>query len=382
MTMDRVALAMLLAMQLGCGEKRPEDNGARVVQQPFGAAGGKAVEVVTLTNGRGMEVRVMTYGAIIVSLKAPDQNGTPGDVVLGYDSLAGYLRDSPYFGAVVGRYGNRIAKGRFALDGTEYKLAVNNGPNHLHGGLRGFDKVVWAAEPFDDSSGVGVHLTYTSPDGEEGYPGTLRAEVTYTLTARNELLIDYQAATDKATPVNLTQHSYFNLAGGGDILAHLLTIHADSFTPVDSTLIPTGRLAPVGGTPFDFRQPTAIGARIAVAEQQLEFGGGYDHNFVLTRPDTGMALAATVTDPVSGRTLEIRTTEPGIQFYSGNFLDGSLTGKGGTVYRHRTGFCLETQHFPDSPNHPQFPSTILEPGRTYRSHTSWTFGTLGSRATS
>lgn len=382
MTMERVALALLLGIQLGCGGQRSDDNEPRLVRHPFGTADGKAVELITLTNGRGMEVRVMTYGAIIVSLKAPDQHGVPGDVVLGYDSLAGYLQASPYFGAVVGRYGNRIAKGRFALNGAEYRLAVNNGPNHLHGGVRGFDKVVWSAEPFEDQRGVGVRLGYTSPDGEEGYPGTLRAQVTYTLTTRNELLIDYQATTDKATPVNLTQHSYFNLAGGGDILGHQLTIQADSFTPVDSTLIPTGHLAPVDGTPFDFRQPTAIGARIAAADQQLGFGGGYDHNFVLTRADTGMALAAVVADPVSGRTLEIRTTEPGIQFYSGNFLDGSLTGKGGTVYRHRTGFCLETQHFPDSPNHPQFPSTILEPGQTYRSHTAWTLGTVGSRATS
>lgn len=384
MTMHRVALALWLGLQLGCVAQRPEgprDSPGRE-RQAFGTApDGKAVELITLTNGRGMEVRVMTYGAIIVSLTVPDRNGVPGDVVLGYDSLAGYLRSSPYFGAVVGRYGNRIAKGRFTLDGTEYRLAVNNGLNHLHGGVRGFDKVVWAAEPFQDQGGVGVRLAYTSPDGEEGYPGTLRAQVTYTLTERNELRIDYQATTDKATPVNLTQHSYFNLAGRGDILGHLLTIKADSFTPVDSTLIPTGILAPVEKTPFDFRVPTAIGARIGAADQQLRFGGGYDHNFVLTRPDTGMALAAVVADSASGRTLEIRTTEPGIQFYSGNFLDGSLTGKGGTVYRHRTGFCLETQHFPDSPNHPQFPSTILEPGQTYQSHTTWSFGTFAASAT-
>lgn len=383
MRMDRVALALWLGLQLGCVAQRPDgrQEGPGLERQTFGTApDGKAVELITLRNGRGMEVRVMTYGAIIVSLTVPDRNGVPGDVVLGYDSLAGYLHESPYFGAVVGRYGNRIAKGRFTLNGTEYRLAVNNGPNHLHGGVRGFDKVVWSADPFQGQGGIGVRLAYTSPDGEEGYPGTLRAQVTYTLTERNELRIDYQATTDKATPVNLTQHSYFNLAGRGDILGHLLTIPADSFTPVDSTLIPTGVLAPVERTPFDFRVATAIGARIGAADQQLKFGGGYDHNFVLARGGTGMALAAVVADSVSGRTLEIMTTEPGIQFYSGNFLDGSLTGKGGTVYRHRTGFCLETQHFPDSPNHPQFPSTILQPGQTYQSHTTWTFGTLAASA--
>lgn len=372
----RAILALALGLEAGCSLRKPEApaEGPHLTRQAFGTTpDGQAVELVTLTNGRGMEVRVMTYGAIIVSLRVPDRNGVPGDVVLGYDSLAGYLRSSPYFGAVVGRYGNRIARGRFTLDGTEYRLAVNNGPNHLHGGRRGFDKVVWEAAPFEDRRGAGVVLRHTSPDGDEGYPGTLRAQVTYTLTDGNELILEYEATADKPTPVNLTQHSYFNLAGSGTILGHVLTIPADRFTPVDSTLIPTGVLAPVEGTPFDFRTPTRIGARIKQADPQLRFGGGYDHNFVLTRPDTGMALAAFVADSESGRTLEIRTTEPGIQFYSGNFLDGSLTGKGGVVYRHRTGFCLETQHFPDSPNHPEFPSTILRPGQTYRSRTAWTF---------
>ena len=351
---------------------------SHVSRQPFGTtATGESVELITLTNAHGMEVRVMTWGGIILSLKVPDRTGAPGDVVLGHDSLAGYVRGTPYFGAIVGRYGNRIAKGRFTLNGTTYRLAVNNGPNHLHGGIRGFDKVLWRAEPFRDARGVGVVLRYTSPDGDEGYPGTLQAKVTYTLTDRNEVLLEYEATTDRATPVNLTQHSYFNLAGAGDILGHELMIAADRYTPVDSTLIPTGVLAPVAGTPFDFRAPHRIGERIGADDEQLRFGGGYDHNFVLTRPDTGLALAARVTEPVSGRTLEVRTTEPGIQFYSGNFLDGSITGKGGTVYRHRTGFCLETQHFPDSPNHPAFPSTILEPGRTYRSRTVWTFGIVG-----
>jgi aldose 1-epimerase len=370
-------LALMIGLFACSG--RPADKSpvmeSHVTRQPFGATpSGEAVELFTLTNAHGMEVRVMTYGGIIVSLKVPDRSGTPGDVVLGYDSLAGYLKDSPYFGAIVGRYGNRIAKGRFTLDGREYRLATNNGPNHLHGGIRGFDKVVWRAEPFDDARGAGVVLSHTSPDGDEGYPGTLNAKVTYALTDRNELRIDYEATTDRPTPVNLTQHSYFNLAGAGDILDHELMIAADSFTPVDSTLIPTGIIAPVAGTPFDFRTPHPIGERIGAANEQLRFGGGYDHNFVLTRPDGGLALAARVSDPASGRTLEIRTTEPGLQFYSGNFLDGSITGKRGVVYAHRTGLALETQHFPDSPNHPAFPPTLLIPGQAYRSTTMWTFG--------
>jgi len=373
--------AMLGSLACSGGDAgRTNTRGDHVTREPFGVTpSGEAVELITLANRTGMTVRVMTYGGIIVSLEVPDRMGTPGDVVLGYDSLAGYLEDSPYFGAIVGRYGNRIAKGRFTLNGTEYRLAINNGPNHLHGGVRGFDKVVWAAEPIESDSGVGVRLEYTSPDGEEGYPGTLRATVTYTLTDRNELLIDYEAATDRATPVNLTQHSYFDLAGSGDILDHVLTIAADCMTPVDSTLIPTGELAPVDGTPFDFRAPHRIGARIDADDQQLRFGGGYDHNFVLNREGPGLVLAARLVDSTSGRTLEIRTTEPGVQFYSGNFLAGSITGKGGAVYGHRSGLCLETQHFPDSPNHPEFPSTILEPGQTYRSRTVWTFGVLPVR---
>jgi aldose 1-epimerase len=366
--------------QLACSSGPPERGAAQedhLTREPFGTTPtGEAVALLTLTNARGMELRVMTYGGIIVSLKVPDRAGNPGDVVLGYDSLAGYLRDSPYFGALVGRYGNRIAKGRFALHGTGYQLATNNGPNHLHGGVRGFDKVVWTAEPFEGEGGIGVRLTYTSPDGDEGYPGTLRAMVTYTLTDRNELILDYEATTDRATLVNLTQHSYFNLAGSGDILGHDLTIAAEGFTPVDATLIPTGDIAPVAGTPFDFRTPQTIGARIGDDDEQLRRGGGYDHNFVLTRSGAELALAARLVDSTSGRTLEIRTTEPGVQFYSGNFLDGSITGKGGVVYQRRAALCLETQHFPDSPNQPGFPSTILEPGQTYRSRTVWTFGVL------
>jgi aldose 1-epimerase len=333
--------------------------------------------VYTLKNAHGIELKVLDYGGIIVSLKVPDRTGKLGDVVLGYDSLAGYERASPYFGAIVGRYGNRIAHGRFTLDGRTYALATNNGPNHLHGGVRGFDKVVWDVTPLEARDSVALILRRTSPDGEEGYPGALHATVTYTLTSRNEVIFDYQATADRATPVNLTQHSYFNLAGdgSGDILGHVVTLNADHFTPVDSTLIPTGELQSVAGTPFDFRTPTPIGARIDADDVQLRYGRGYDHNFVLNKGDgdKGPALGARVYEPSSGRVMEIHTTEPGLQFYSGNFLDGTLRGKNGVVYRHRYGFAMETQHFPDSPNKPGFPSTILRPGAEYRSRTIYAF---------
>ena len=305
------------------------------------------------------------------------ETGTLGDIVLGYDNLQAYLDGSPYFGAIIGRYGNRIGGAEFTLDGEAYPLAANDGVNHLHGGAVGFDKVVWAGESFQDDSGVGVVFRYTSPDGEEGYPGNLQMEVTYTLTPSDELVVDYRATTDQATPVNLTQHSYFNLKDGGasDILGHELMIAADGFTPVDATLIPTGEIAPVEGTPFDFTIPHTIGERIGADHQQMGFGGGYDHNWVLNgTPAEGMTLAARVSEPTTGRTMEILTTEPAIQFYSGNFLDGTLTGKGGVVYQHRTGFCLETQHYPDSPNKPDFPSTILRPGEEYRTQTVFRFG--------
>ena len=337
----------------------------------------------TLKSANGMEARVLDYGGIVVSVRVPDRHGRFDDVVLGYDSLADYLRSSPYFGAIIGRYGNRIAGGRFTLDGKTYTLAKNNGPNHLHGGLKGFDKVVWNARqvvwdaaPFQGADSVGLVFRYTSPDGEEGYPGTVRATVTYTLTDRNELIFDYHATTDRATLVNLTQHSYFNLAGDGkgDILGHVVTLNADRFTPVDSTLIPTGEIRSVSGTPFDFRTPTAIGARIDQDDEQLRYGRGYDHNFVLNKgADGGPTLAARVYEPSSGRLMEIYTTEPGLQFYSGNFLDGTLRGKNGVVYRHRYGFAMETQHFPDSPNKPSFPSTTLRPGEQYRSRTIYKF---------
>ncbi len=347
-----------------------------IKKEPFGKTkDGQAVDLYTFSNAQGMEVRAMTYGGIILSVKVPDRNGKLDDVTLGFDSLEPYLAGHPYFGAIIGRYGNRIGKARFKLDGKEYKLAANNGPNSLHGGVKGFDKVVWSAEPFDKPEGVGVVFTYTSPDGEEGFPGTLQTKVTYTLNDKNELIFDYYATTDKPTPVNLTNHTYFNLAGPGtrDILDHVMMIHADNTTPVDSTLIPTGEIKSVEGTPFDFRKPTPIGARIDADDQQIKYGPGYDHNFVLNRPGPGLSLAARVSEPSTGRVMEVRTTEPGIQFYSGNFLDGTLTGKGGHVYKRRFGFCLETQHFPDSPNKPLFPSTILRPGETYTSQTVYAF---------
>jgi len=336
-----------------------------VVKTPFGSLpDGSAVDLYTLTNSNGITAGLMTYGATLVSLNLPDRNGAFADCVLGYETLDGYLKASPYFGAIVGRYGNRIAKGKFTLDGKEYTLATNDGANHLHGGLKGFDKVLWKGEAVRDSSGVGVRFSYLSRDGEEGYPGNLEAVVTYVLNDSNELIISYEAKTDRPTVVNLTHHSYFNLAGGTrNILGHELTLVADRYTPVDAGLIPTGVLAPVAGTPMSFETPAAIGSRIAAVP------GGYDHNYVLMSGGKTMALAARVVEPESGRVMEISTSEPGIQFYSGNFLDGTITGKGGRVYQKHWGFCLETQHFPDSPNHPSFPSTVLRPGETLRSMT-------------
>jgi aldose 1-epimerase len=367
-------LALSLATHSPPLQARP---GATVTRAPFGRMpDGTAVEMYTLTNSGGTQVKAITYGAIIQAIRVPDKAGRMGDVTLGYDSLGGYLATSPYFGAVVGRYANRIAQGRFTLGGRTYRLATNNGPNHLHGGVKGFDKAVWAVESVQEGDTVGVRLEHTSPAGDEGYPGTLRAHVTYTLTPSNKLLVEYRATTDRPTPVNLSQHTYFNLAGegNGDILGHLLTIHADRYTPVDSTLIPTGALASVGDTPFDFRVPTRIGARIDQPDPQLENGRGYDHNFVLNRAGAGLVHAVHMLEPKTGRTLDIFTTEPGLQFYSGNFLDGTITGKSGHTYGRRAGVALETQHFPDSPNHPGFPSTILRPGEEYRSRTVFAFG--------
>ena len=341
---------------------------------------GEAVELFTLRNAHGVEVQLTNYGGIITSIRTPDRAGKFADIVLGYDDLAGYLRNSPYFGAIVGRYANRIARARFTLNGTVYTLAINNGPNSLHGGLRGFDKVVWNARQFQAHEGQGVTLDYISRDGEEGYPGTVHAAVTYALTPDDRLIVEYAVTTNKDTPINLSQHTYWNLAGNAsrDILGHVLTIHADSITPVDSTLIPTGEIAPVQGTPFDFRVPTPIGARIDQRDNtQIRYGNGYDHNFVLNRGSSApnaLVHAARVVEPTTGRTLDIYTTEPAIQFYSGNFLDGSITGKGGSVYRFRYGLALETQHYPDSPNHPNFPSTILRAGEYYHSRTVFQFG--------
>lgn len=348
-----------------------------VTRAPFGRMpDGRPVDVFTLTNGHGLEMRAISYGAIIVSIHAPDRSGHLDDVVLGHDDLAGYLAASPYFGAVVGRYANRIARGRLPLEGRIHQLTINDPPNHLHGGVRGFDKMVWDAEEDASPSAATVTFRYASPSGEESYPGALRAAVTYTLTDRDELRIDYSARTDGATVVNLTQHSYFNLAGGGrgDVLGHELTLDADHYLPVDATSIPTGVVAPVAGTPFDFRAPAAIGLRIDQADEQLAHGGGYDHCFVVRRPGPGLVPAARLDDPASGRRLDVQTTEPGVQFYSGNRLDGRIRGKSGRTYPARSGLSLETQHFPDSPNHPEFPSTVLQPGQEFHSTTVFTFG--------
>ena len=340
---------------------------------------GREVSLITLRNENGMQARVTNFGAIVQAISVPDRNGDFADVVLGFDALEGYVNEHPYFGAVVGRYGNRIARGQFSIGGVEYKLATNNGPNALHGGVNGFDKKLWGILP-GSVSGNRVAMRHVSPDGEEGYPGELTATVTYSLTEDNELRIDYVASTDKPTVVNLTNHSYFNLAGAGngDILGHKVTIIANDFTPVDETLIPTGEIRSVAGTPFDFREARLIGARIEAEDQQLSYGLGYDHNWVLARRDDGLAHAATVYEPSTGRVLEVHTTEPGLQFYTGNFLDGSNVGKGQIAYQHRFGFCMETQHFPDSPNQPGFPSTILAPGDEYRSTTIYRFSVVRS----
>jgi aldose 1-epimerase len=315
-----------------------------------------------------MEARIATYGGILVSLTAPDRHGHFGDVVLGYDSLKGYLTRSPYFGALIGRYGNRIAGGTFTLDGTAYALARNDGPNSLHGGKVGFDKVLWnVAASGVTERGPQLVLAYKSMDGEERYPGNLDVRATYTLTDDDALSIEFEVTTDKPTVVNLTGHSYFNLRGTGDVLGHVVEINAQRFTPVDRTLIPTGELKDVAGTPFDFRRPHTIGERIGDANEQLQFGRGYDHNWVLDGQTGTLRVNAEVYEPTSGRVLEVLSDQPGLQFYSGNFLDGSITGKGGVVYRLRSGFCMEPQHFPDSPNQPNFPSTVLRPGETYRS---------------
>jgi aldose 1-epimerase len=362
-----IAMIMLLIMSfLSC--LKEEKVYMKLGKRPFGKTEtGKEVLLYSLQNKNGMEVQIMTYGGSVISLRVPDRLGKFADVVLGYDRLDGYLKNNPYFGGLIGRFGNRIAKGRFTLNGTPYQLPVNSGENHLHGGFKGYDKVVWDSEEIETDSTIGLKLEYSSQDGEEGYPGNLEVTVNYVLNNNNELMIEYHATTDKPTIVNMTHHSYFNLAGAGegDILAQELKIDADRFTPVDSNLIPTGELQDVTGTPMDFRKLTAIGTRINDPDKQLAYAGGYDHNWVLNKGDNALTLAASAYDPNSGRMLEIYTTEPGMQFYSGNFLDGSITGKQDKVYQHRYAFCLEPQHFPDAPNKSNFPPVDLKPGEKY-----------------
>ena len=366
--MNRTILLLALAgagCLLGCAAMSPSPG--EVTKQPFGTTkDGTPVDLYTLRNAKGVEAKICNYGGLLVSLKVPDRNGHLSDVVLGYDTLADYIKETPYFGALIGRYGNRIAKGKFTLNGQQYTLATNNGPNALHGGIKGFDKVVWDAKPGPGKLGPSLELHYVSKDGEEGYPGTLTVTALYTLTEDNGLRLDYTATTDKDTVLNLTQHSYFNLAGQGDVLGHVVMVPADRFTPVDEKLIPTGELRPVKGTPFDFTTPTPIGARIGQTDEQLKFGNGYDHNWVFNKRIGNLTLMARVSEPTTGRVLEVLSTEPGLQFYSGNFLDGTLKGKGGRVYNFRNGFCMEPQHYPDSPNHPSFPSVVLKPGQTYK----------------
>lgn len=353
-------------------------NSAPIKKQSFGTTlDGKEMTLYVLKNTSGMEVSITNFGATVVSIKTPDRNGKLADVVLGYDDVAGYESDKSYFGATIGRYGNRIAHGKFTLNGKTYQLPKNDGENTLHGGPKGFNKVVFDAKDISTPAAPALQLRYLSKDGEEGFPGNLSVVVTFTLTNSNELRIDYEATTDQPTVVNLTNHSYFNLAGEGqgDILQHQLKLKASRFTPVDGTLIPTGEIRAVKGTPFDFTRATAIGARINQPEEQLKFGKGYDHNFVLNRIEPGLLVAAEVYEPTSGRVLQVLTTEPGIQFYTGNFLDGTVHGKGGKAYGHRTAFCLETQHFPDSPNDSKFPSTVLNAGAKYRTITIYKFST-------
>jgi aldose 1-epimerase len=353
----------------------PSDAHRAIDRAPFGRDGNEAVELYTLTNAHGIQVQVMTYGATLVSIKTPDRAGRLQNIILGFDTLQPYLEGVPFFGATVGRYANRIANARFSLDGKQYDLSRNDGPNSLHGGSRGFDKRVWKAQPSPAKSAAALQMTYVSAAGEEGYPGQLTAHVSYRLTDDDRLAIEYSATTTAATPVNLANHAYFNLTGDPHqtILQHVLKINAARFTPVNSTLIPTGELRAVAGTPFDFREPQPIGSRIDGADEQLRLGHGYDHNWVLDPArEQGARAAATLSDPQSGRSVEIQTTQPGLQFYSGNFLDGKPAGKG-TVFPYRTGLCLETQHFPDSPNQPAFPDTILRPGQRYSETTVLTF---------
>jgi aldose 1-epimerase len=382
--MALAGLAVLLVAAVGfsgaLASNSHKSGSPTVTKEPFGSVNGKAVDMYTLTNSNGMEVKILTYGGIIQSVKVPDRHEHFENVTLGFDNLTDYVERSPYFGCITGRYANRIALGRFTLDGVTYQLPINNPPNSLHGGTVGFDKHVWAATVIQNNDGVGLKLTDTSPDGDQGYPGTLESEVVYLLTDRNQIRMDYRATTDKATVVNLTNHAYWNLEGegSGSIDDHVLKLNASNYTPVDPTLIPTGAIDPVAGTPMDFTRSTAIGDRIRDSFEQLVIGRGYDHNWVLDRHgpnDTSMIRAARVLEPDSGRVLEVFTTEPGIQFYSGNFLDGTLVGTSGRMYRQGDGFALETQHYPDSPNKPNFPSTVLRPGQVYKTSTIYQFST-------
>jgi aldose 1-epimerase len=399
-----VSAAVAAASLVGCASVSNSGSSGSITEAPFGnMPDGRPIELYTLRNSHGMEAKIMTYGGIVTSLKVPDRNGNFGDVVLGFDNSESYTQDSyvtncPYFGALIGRYGNRIANGKFSLDGNTYTLAANNGPNNLHGGPFGFDKVLWTAQPYMTKDGPSLQMTYLSKDGDQGFPGNLAVTAVYTITEDNAMKVTFKATTDKDTVCNLTHHSYFNLAGHGTVLNHMVYINADKFTPVDSTLIPTGELRPVAGTPFDFTTPMAIGARIGdLSDDQIKYGNGYDHNFVLNKSKLGalsvstgsglngldmmgaksgqISLAARVTDPESGRVMEVWTTAPGMQFYSGNGLNGTLVGTGSSVYVQHSGFAMEAQGFPDAPNHPDFPTTELKPGEVYRTTIVYTFST-------
>ncbi len=369
--MGAAVFGLAAMVSAGCGTMGPKGS---IRREPFGnMPDGTPVHLYILRNSKGVEARITDYGGTVQALLVPDRNGKMDDVVLGFDTLAEYIKDSPYFGCIVGRYANRIAGGKFTLDGKICTLAINNAPNSLHGGLKGFDKAVWEASASETPRGPALELKYLSRDGEEGFPGNLSVTAVYTLTEDNELRLDTSAVTDKPTVVNLTQHNYFNLAGKGDILGHEAMINAARFTPVDSTLIPTGELRPVAGTPLDFRTPVAIGARINQADEQMKFGGGYDHNWVIDKAPGELGLQARVTEPGSGRVMEILSTEPGLQFYTGNFLRAGLKGKAGRVHPNRGGFCMEPQHYPDSPNKPGFPTAVLRPGQTFQSTIVWRF---------
>lgn len=370
-----LASVILMAMGTGNSAAAPASPTMNITESPFGTTkDGQAVSLITLTNAHGHQARFSTLGGTLVSLTVPDREGQLADVVLGFDSLRDYEERSPFFGCITGRFANRIAGGRFDLDGKTYPLAVNNGPNHLHGGLVGWDKKVWKARTEKTDDSLRIIFTHTSPDGDEGYPGTVACEVACSWNNMNELRLDYTATTDRPTVINLTNHTYFNLAGHhrGPILDHTLQLEADAFTPTDATAIPTGERRPVAGTPFDFRSPRRLGARIEADDQQIKWGSGYDHNFIINGASGQLRPCATLADPSSGRTLTVHTTEPGVQLYTANFMD-NLKGKDGAVYPKRGGVCLETQHFPDSPNKPEFPSTVLRPGDTFRSTTLFAF---------